>query len=104
MESNPAALSELCLHLNRTILETAGRAHPATALLGILNGEDGTLSYINAGHVPGLLLAADPTEFLESTGLPLGLFFHATHEPGLPRHSARRRAAHGLTRSCRSAR
>ena len=100
MESDPAAaLSGLCLHLNRSILETAGRAHLAAALLGILNGEDGTLSYINAGHVPGLLLAADSTEFLESTGLPLGLFSHATHEACsrvIPRGGALLMASRGV--------
>jgi len=99
-EGDPAAaLSELCLHLNRTLLETAGRAHLAAALLGILNGEDGTLYYINAGHVPGLLLAADSTEFLESTGLPLGLFSHATHEACsrvMPRGGALLMASRGV--------
>jgi len=75
-------LSELCLHLNRTLLETAGRAHMTAAFLGSLDGRNGVLTYINAGHVPALLLASDSTEFLESNGLPLGLFSHATHEPG----------------------
>src|SRR6266568_2026232 len=74
------ALSGLCLHLNRTILTTYARAHMTAAFLGVLNSEIGTLTYINAGHVPGLLLTPDSTEFLESTGLPLGLFSHATHE------------------------
>jgi len=74
------ALSGLCLHLNRAILESAGRAHLTAAFLGVLDSESGMLSYINAGHVPGLLLAGDSAEFLESTGLPLGLFPHATHE------------------------
>jgi serine phosphatase RsbU (regulator of sigma subunit) len=74
------AVSELCMHLNRAILATAGRAHMTAAFLGVLNGDMGALSYINAGHVPGLLLTANSTEFLQSTGLPLGLFSHATHE------------------------
>ncbi len=74
------ALSGLCLHLNRTILTTYARAHMTAAFLGVLNSEIGTLTYINAGHVPGLLLTTDSNEFLESTGLPLGLFSHATHE------------------------
>jgi serine phosphatase RsbU (regulator of sigma subunit) len=73
-------LSELCLHLNRTVFGTTGRAHMAPAFLGVLSQTVGTLTYINAGHVPALLLEADSTEFLESTGLPLGLFTHATHE------------------------
>jgi sigma-B regulation protein RsbU (phosphoserine phosphatase) len=99
-ESNQSeALSELCLHLNRTILETAGRAHLAAAFLGSFDGEDGTFSYINAGHVPGLLLAKDKTEFLESTGLPLGLFSHATHEACsrvIPRGGALLMASRGV--------
>jgi serine phosphatase RsbU (regulator of sigma subunit) len=51
-----------------------------SAFLGVLNPELGSLAYINAGHVPGLLLSAQSPEFLESTGLPLGLFTHATHD------------------------
>lgn len=74
------AISELCMHLNRAILTTAGRAHMTAAFLGVLNSGVGALAYINAGHVPGLLLTPKSTEFLESTGLPLGLFSHATHE------------------------
>jgi len=73
------ALSELCMHLNRNLLATAGRAHMTAAFLGVFNSGVGTLTYINAGHVPGLLLTPK-AEFLESTGLPLGLFSHATHE------------------------
>jgi serine phosphatase RsbU (regulator of sigma subunit) len=76
------ALSELCMHLNRTILASAGRAHMTAAFLGVLSGGVGALTYINAGHVPGLLLTTNSSEFLESTGLPLGLFSHATHEAG----------------------
>jgi serine phosphatase RsbU (regulator of sigma subunit) len=93
------ALSELCLHLNRTILTTAARAHMTAAFLGVLNRDVGTLTYINAGHVPGLLLAADSTEFLESTGLPLGLFSHATHEACfrvIPRGGALLMASRGI--------
>jgi sigma-B regulation protein RsbU (phosphoserine phosphatase) len=93
------ALSELCLHLNRNILATAGRAHMTSAFLGVLNIEVGTLTYINAGHVPGLLLAEDTSEFLESTGLPLGLFSHATHEACfrvIPRGGALLMASRGV--------
>jgi serine phosphatase RsbU (regulator of sigma subunit) len=76
------SLTELCLLLNRTILAVAGRAHMTSAFLGVLSTGVGTLTYINAGHVPGLLLNPDSNEFLGPTGLPLGLFSHATHEAG----------------------
>jgi serine phosphatase RsbU (regulator of sigma subunit) len=95
--SNEAeALSELCMRLNRAILASAGRAHMSAAFLGVLNGGVGALTYINAGHVPGLLLTANSTEFLESTGLPLGLFSHATHEASLRVIPPRRRAPDGF--------
>ena len=74
------ALTALCQHLNHAILEAAGRAHMAAAFLGCIHGGNGVLTYINAGCVPGLLLTAHSHEFLESTGLPLGLFSHFAHE------------------------
>jgi len=93
------SLSELCLHLNRTILTTAGRAHMSPAFLGVLNADVGTLTYINAGHVPGMLLASQSNEFLEPTGLPLGLFSHATLEARfrvIPRGGALLMASRGV--------
>lgn len=84
------SLAALCLHLSRTILTTAGRANMAAAFLGVLN-DAGVLTYINAGHVPGLLILPDSYELLVSTGLPLGLFSHTTHEAAfrvLPRDGA----------------
>lgn len=98
-ENRAEALSELCLHLNRTILEATGRAHLTTAFLGAFDSQYGILSYINASHVPGLLLAPDANEFLESTGLPLGLFSHATHEACyrvIPRGGALLMASRGV--------
>jgi serine phosphatase RsbU (regulator of sigma subunit) len=93
------ALSALCQHLNRAILEVAGRAHMATAFLGSIHGDNGILTFINAGNVPGLLLTADSNEFLESTGLPLGLFSHFAHEAGfriVPRDGALLLASRGV--------
>jgi serine phosphatase RsbU (regulator of sigma subunit) len=93
------AISEHCLHLNRTILAVSGRARMSAAFIGVLNCDVGTLAYINAGHVPGLLLTANSKEFLESTGLPLGLFSHATHEACfrvLPRGGALLMASRGI--------
>ncbi len=93
------ALSELCQRLNRAILEAAGRAHMAPAFLGSIHGDDGILTYINAGTVPGLLLTADSSELLESTGLPLGLFSHFAHDAAfrvLPRGGALLLASRGV--------
>jgi len=74
------ALTELCHLLNRNILETAGAVRPCPAFLGCYNEQLGTLCYTNAGHTPGLLRDHGGVVELASTGLPLGLFSHATSD------------------------
>lgn len=74
------ALTELCLQLNRTIIETAGTVHPCPAFAGSYNEELGTVCYFNAGHTPGLARHAHDVSELGATGLPLGLFSHTTTE------------------------
>lgn len=72
------AMTELCLRLNRGIMEVAGGVRACPAFIGCYHERFGTLCYTNAGHTPGLL--RDHAEILElgATGLPLGLFSHAT--------------------------
>jgi serine phosphatase RsbU (regulator of sigma subunit) len=74
------AMTELSHLLNRGIMEAADGVRSCPAFIGCYNEELGTLCYINAGHTPGLL--RDGTGILElpSTGLPLGLFSHATND------------------------
>jgi len=73
------AMIELCLELNRTILQAEGggvRSCPAFA--ACYNETLGTLCYFNAGHTPGLLRDEVGVTELKATGLPLGLFSHTT--------------------------
>lgn len=72
------AMVELCLQLNRNILKTAGRVCSSPAFAGCYNESLGTVSYFNAGHTPGLLRDRGRVIELRATGLPLGLFSHAT--------------------------
>jgi serine phosphatase RsbU (regulator of sigma subunit) len=74
------AMTTLCIRLNRGVMEAAGGVHSCPAFLGCYHEKLGTLCYTNAGHTPGLL--RDSTGILElaSTGLPLGLFSHATSD------------------------
>jgi sigma-B regulation protein RsbU (phosphoserine phosphatase) len=52
----------------------------ATAFLGILSVETGTLRFASAGHDPTILLRSDGgTELLMPTGMPLGLMPEATY-------------------------
>jgi serine phosphatase RsbU (regulator of sigma subunit) len=77
-ESN--AMSELCLDLNRGLIETSKSVHTCPAFIGCYHEKFGTLCYTNAGHTPALLRDSSGITELASTGLPLGLFSHATCE------------------------
>jgi serine phosphatase RsbU (regulator of sigma subunit) len=72
------AMSELCLRLNRGVMEAAGGVCSCPAFIGCYHEKFGTLCYTNAGHIPGLLRDDAGIAELPSTGLPLGLFSHAT--------------------------
>jgi serine phosphatase RsbU (regulator of sigma subunit) len=77
------AMVELCLELNRTILETADHVCSSPAFAGCYNESLGTVSYFNAGHTPGLLADGGRVIELGATGLPLGLFSHATPDASI---------------------
>jgi phosphoserine phosphatase RsbU/P len=74
------AMTVLCLRLNRGLMEAAEGVHPCPAFIGCYHEKFGTLCYTNAGHTPGLLRDSTGVTELGSTGLPLGLFSHATCE------------------------
>lgn len=74
------AVTELTLELNRTILHAAGGVHPAPTFLGCLDEQFGMLHYVSAGHTPAFVKGAGEIVELDPTGLPLGLFSHATHD------------------------
>lgn len=74
------AMVQLCVQLNRGIMEKAAGVHSCPAFIGCYHERFGTLCYTNAGHTPGLLRDRTGVVELGSTGLPLGLFSHATCE------------------------
>jgi serine phosphatase RsbU (regulator of sigma subunit) len=74
------AMAELCLRLNQEVLKVAGGVHSSPAFMGCYHQKFGTLCYTNAGHIPGFLLDSSSVVDLPATGLPLGLFSHATCE------------------------
>lgn len=73
-------MSELNLRLNRGLIDFSKGVHSCPAFLGCYHERFGTLCYTNAGHTPGLLRDATGVSELRSTGLPLGLFSHATSD------------------------
>jgi len=77
-ESN--AMTELSLRINRELIETAQGVRSCPAFIACYHETFGTLCYANAGHTAGLLRDSRGIAELVSTGLPLGLFSHATSE------------------------
>jgi sigma-B regulation protein RsbU (phosphoserine phosphatase) len=66
--------SELMNRLNRHILESSSSNKFITLFVGDLDPRSGELTYLNAGHNPGIVLrAGGGIERLGSGGLPLGL-------------------------------
>jgi phosphoserine phosphatase RsbU/P len=76
--NDPDAMFELCLRLNRNIIEAAGGVRSCPAFIGSYNEVLGTVWYVNAGHTPGLLRDYTGVSQIGATGLPLGLFPYAT--------------------------
>jgi phosphoserine phosphatase RsbU/P len=82
--SNEAeAMLELWVELNRTVMQAAGGVHPCPAFIGCYNEELKTLTYVNAGHTPGLLRSGREVTQLQATALPLGLFSHSVPDSSL---------------------
>jgi serine phosphatase RsbU (regulator of sigma subunit) len=77
------AMVELTLQINRAIMQAASGVHHCPAFSGCYNEALGTVCYSNAGHVPGLLRDQTGISELPATGLPLGLFSHATHDANI---------------------
>ena len=73
---SPAALMA---HINRTLIRRAIQSRFVTVMYGVL-GADGRLTYCNAGHNPPILVGRNGVRRLETGGLILGLFPHATYE------------------------
>jgi serine phosphatase RsbU (regulator of sigma subunit) len=71
------AMIELCLELNRTILE-AGKARSCPGFAGCYEESLSTIWYVNAGQSAALVRDATGVTELPATSLALGLFSHAT--------------------------
>jgi sigma-B regulation protein RsbU (phosphoserine phosphatase) len=77
------AMVELWIGLNREVMKVGGGVHPCAAFIGCYNEHPKTVSYVNAGHTPGLLRGQDQVSEIGATALPLGLFSHAVPDAGM---------------------
>jgi serine phosphatase RsbU (regulator of sigma subunit) len=74
------AITDLLLEMNRAIIAAANGVRCTPAFLGCYDREFGLVHYCNAGHPPAFVKDDEGVSLLESNGLPLGLFSHATHD------------------------
>lgn len=74
------AMTDLCLRINRGLIDVCCGVHSCPAFIACYHEKFGTLCYTNAGHTPGLIRDRSGISELPATGLPLGLFSHATCE------------------------
>src|SRR5450755_3702201 len=74
------AMTELSLRINRGLIEISSGVRSCPAFIACYHEIFGTLCYANAGHTPGLLRDSNGIAELNSGGLPLGLFSHATSD------------------------
>ncbi len=77
------ALVEVVVTVNRTVLRTTNGVRCTPGFIGCYNEDLQTIFFINAGAFPALLKDSSGVAELGATGLPLGLFSHATHEPDI---------------------
>ena len=96
------AMIELNVRINRRLIEASNGVHSCPAFTACYHERLGTLCYCNAGHTSGLLRDSTGIVELGSTGLPLGLFSHATSDArmvGMERSAALLLVSQGLV-SC----
>lgn len=77
------AMIEVCVQMNRAIMKAAGRVCACPTFAGCYNASLGTVCYVNAGHMPGLLHDESGVSELRATGLPLGLFSHSAADASI---------------------
>jgi serine phosphatase RsbU (regulator of sigma subunit) len=71
--------ADLARGINRQLHASSHGAKYCTMFYGVYDAARRELEYVNAGHVPPLVIAGDDVQFLQPTGLPLGLFPEISH-------------------------
>ena len=84
LAADPVPLVELAARLNRSMCERSGGGrHLITAFIAELDTSTRSLTWVNAGHNPPILLrSGGALDHLEAGGLPLGAFTVSRYESG----------------------
>jgi len=76
---------EVLTKLNKLLVEDFPSGRFVTMVYAVLDSNNGTLTYANAGHLPPLLVDASGARFLETEmGLPLGIRHGSFSEKTIP--------------------
>ena len=75
----PVEPSETLRRVNRALLSRGVESRFATIFFGVLT-PGGRLTYCNAGHNPPLLVSGDTVRTLDTGGMIVGLFPHASYD------------------------
>ena len=80
----PVSIAALIGDLNKAAYSFSTEDKYATLFCGLLNVRTHNLTYVNAGHIPPMLLRAGSgqVERLNGTGFPVGLFDFSEYEQG----------------------
>jgi serine phosphatase RsbU (regulator of sigma subunit) len=79
-EEDPSAILR---ELNTVLFDTTEIRHYATLFYAAIDSRTGTIRYVNAGHLPPLLVEGDGrTRWLEEGGTPVGLVEGARYQSG----------------------
>lgn len=76
-------LDETCARVSRLLYLRTPSEKYATAFFAEIDTDSGLVRFVNAGHNPGLVLRlSGQAEWLEASGVPLGLFQKAEYSTG----------------------
>lgn len=79
--NEPEAAVDLLREINGAIIAASGGVRCSPTFLAIYNLTLHVVTYISAGAPAAVLFSDGRIKILESTGIPLGLFTHLTHDP-----------------------
>ena len=81
LQQGPSSVATMLTDINRTVFESSTAERYATLFCGVISEDRRSLSYVNAGHIPPILLHANGVlERLPGDGLPVALLPEADYE------------------------
>ena len=83
--NNASDLPGLVARVNRHLVGFSSTRKFATLFIAVFDPAKGTLTYVNAGHNPGLWLSGRGVSLLPSGGVPVGMMPDVTHKQAVIR-------------------